>query len=662
MKLPTDLLHACSTSAQGTTSEARRGVDTTPFDPSREAGSTWHAFGVNTRSMRRVLFLGLFLAGCQSTWGTLLVRIELESDRQTQCVEVTAGTGRAPLAVGRGDKDVLLVAIQESESLTGDVTISVQRFADPDCSRPLGELVRQVGRLSKSHRGSLTFTFRDAPPDSGAPADAGAAPDGGCDLSRCGPVPPCATAPSPCVPDGGCSFPPAPAGTPCDAGLCDGRGTCRPPCAVLEEGASCDDGLTCTVDHCTAGACVGLCIDAPPQCQRLVPACAADAGACDHVALPNDTTCALPELDGGRARCRDGRCERTLPFPPANLDDSVSAFPLPLGAWEVTPGCTVVIDTSTSPPSSLDGGWCAAERPAIAVTHLAADGGEAAILSMSSLTLGAGAAVHVVGTRPVVLVVLDDATIDGLLSVAPWEGHAPAGSGPPECTQAHAEVDAARGWGGGGGAYGAQAGTGGAPDGGTPGGGAWGMTGLLEPLRGGCPGGTSADGGSGGLGGGALQLSVGGHLLVADGGILSASGGGGQGGPLFSFSPRGGGGGGSGGAILLEASVLTQVGFVTANGGGGGEGSDGALAGANGTNGALDASSAAPGGASVLPAGGAGGIGGARLSKGGGAGSRSLLLLSGGGGGGSVGRIRLRAHQATLDDTRLSGQLRIETD
>lgn len=234
-------------------------------------------------------------------------------------------------------------------------------------------------------------------------------------------------------------------------------------------------------------------------------------------------------------------------------------------------------------------------------------------------------------------------------------GLAPAGSNPQECTQHNANVDALFSSGAGGAAFGASAGSGGLPlDAGGVGGKSWG-DGSLEPLRGGCRGGTSLNGGTGGRGGGAIQLSVAGRLLIADSGSITASGGGGRGGPS---RLHGGGGGGSGGAVLLEAGVLIQLGFVTANGGGGGEGSD-AVTGAPGADGALESLDPAPGGSTS--SGGAGGVGGAGASKGGTNGLSTSL--SGGGGGGSVGRIRLRAMDAAGSQTtieRLSGQLRLE--
>ncbi len=602
----------------------------------------------------------LFLVGCQSTWGTLLVRIELPSDVVTQCVSITAGLGRPRVTVARNGKSVLLVGVSETADLSGTVTFSVLRYAREDCSVPVGTSQQKTVTLAHDRNETLTFAFdddggpeldggADGGPDGGPSGDGGV--DGGCELARCVAPPECSAAAVSCLGDGGCVYPPAARGTACDGGLCDGARLCRPPCLVLSDGALCDDGLSCTSDHCAGGSCVGACLNAPPPCQRVMPVCA-EAAACQLESLPDNTLCDRGDLDGGRQACRTGQCEQALPFAPRNLDDLLTAYPAPSGPWHLVRGCITVIDTGLSPPAPLDGGWCSASGPSAAARPLARDGGEAAIFSMSGLDIPEGTAVHFVGGRPVVMVIVGDATIAGVVSVAPTMGLAPAGSDPAECASPNAHLDGHSPWGGGGAGYGASAGAGGSTmDAGGLGGASWG-DGSLEPLRGGCRGGNGSGPQTGGLGGGALQLSVGGQLLIADSGVVTASGGGGRGGPLVC----GGGGGGSGGAILLEADVLFQWGFVTTNGGGGSEGSD-FDGGAPGDDGAMASALPAAGGAS--DAGGTGGPGGAGASLGGAAGHSTSL--SGGGGGGAVGRIRFKVTNSTVSKTtteRVSGQLR----
>jgi hypothetical protein len=98
----------------------------------------------------------------------------------------------------------------------------------------------------------------------------------------------------------------------------------------------------------------------------------------------------------------------------------------------------------------------------------------------------------------------------------------------------------------------------------------------LVPLAGGSggAGGTDVPGagsspGDGGGGGGAVQLSAGGHIWISAPGGVTVAGDGGR-----ETRSGGGSGGGAGGAILLEA-VEIQIGtaaFLAANGGGGGGG------------------------------------------------------------------------------------------
>lgn len=200
------------------------------------------------RPLPLFLLLELLLVGCQSTWGTLLVRIELPADVVTQCVSVTAGVGRPPLLVPRNGKNLLLVAINESADLTGDVAITLLRYAREDCSVPVGTSQRKTALLTLNRQVTLTFTFDDGggPETVDGGIDGGS--DGGCELTRCPAPPACGLMAVSCLGDGGCEYSAAPKGTGCDGGLCDGTGNCRFQCQVLDEGAPCDDGLACTRD------------------------------------------------------------------------------------------------------------------------------------------------------------------------------------------------------------------------------------------------------------------------------------------------------------------------------------------------------------------------------------------------------------------------------
>ncbi len=160
---------------------------------------------------------------------------------------------------------------------------------------------------------------------------------------------------------------------------------------------------------------------------------------------------------------------------------------------------------------------------------------------------------------------------------------------------------------------------------------------LLTPLAGGCRGG---DGGSstmtGGMAGGAIQISARTRIRITSG-TVQANGGGGLAGSAAS-GQGGGGGGGSGGGMLLEsAEIKLMLAKLCANGGGGGgsqPGGEGLMS--NCTN------AAAGGGGTGLA--NIGGNGATALS--GAVDGRPGLgtptpAQGGGGGGGGLGRIRL---------------------
>jgi hypothetical protein len=598
---------------------------------------------------RLALLCGLCLAAlpaCQRTWGSLLVVIDLSADTRTRCVGVTldAGAGRAPIHVQRAEGQARLkVGVGQDPELTGALTVTVQRFLDAACQVALGPPESQPARLELGLHQALTFTFldevRDGGPDGGLDAgpdlgDAGS--DGGLDAGCDCPAPACALGMPSCLTDGGCGFALLDAGAPCAGGLCTALGACRPPCEVLGEGSPCDDGLTCTGgDRCLAGECRGTCLN-DPACRALSATCAS-ATECASVPRADGTACTL---DAGAAACLAGACVRALPFPPANLGSPLLGYPYPSGAWEVAPGCEAVLDTGLATPGPVDGGWCSGVAPSAGVGQLPDGGGEVAIFAATSLRVGVDGGLHFVGARPAIVVVLGDATIDGLVSAGATLGQAPAGSQPAACAAQEGGLDAVDGGGGGGAGFGASGGRGAGP-GGQPS-----ASASLEPLRGGCAGG----GADGGAGGGALQLSVGGQLLIGDGGVITVSGGGGAGG-----SPgRGGGGGGSGGALLLEASLLVHLGSLTCNGGAGGEGGSATLAGAPGARGAADSVDPAVGGSSGR--GGPGGAGGGRLAPDGQDGTPGDGGAGGGGGGGAVGRVTLKSlATCTVTPARLSG-------
>ncbi len=269
--------------------------------------------------------------------------------------------------------------------------------------------------------------------------------------------------------------------------------------------------------------------------------------------------------------------------------------------------------------------------------------GGACVCRADTLALGD---LRVTGSRPLVLLVRDRATVSGVLDLSGVGSVPGAGSSPSDSAGGSSLAGAP------GGSHAMVGGSGGGASAGThyPAAVAYG-TATLSPLQAGTSG-DSYGSTPGGGGGGALQLSAGVELTVT--GSVRANGGGGAAGTSSSL---GGGGGGSGGALLLEAPALRVSGGLYANGGGGGgAGRNGDGSGTRGEDGRAGLSPASGGygedghGCALggYTSGGNGGSGGA-LSAGPGAGSTGdsvtncfqTARVGGGGGGGAPGRIRL---------------------
>ena len=448
------------------------------------------------------------------------------------------------------------------------------------------------------------------------------------------------------------------------------------------------NGYACTSDDecmaryaCSAGVCVQGGVSAPLQHideDAGAPTSATRCGdghvdrgeACDDGnAADGDGCTAGCVLEV--AECTDASAPCGAPFAYAPSHFEPIAVP-PTGALALACGVTL-FDTDTLAFANLCAGSAAPAAHMLAQPY----GSDIVVLSVTSLAIAAGSTLRAVGARPLVVAVFGDARLDGALDVAAQGATTAAGSG-VACASGvglpgtdAASTDETGGGGGGGGFVGAGA-TGG--NGGNHGfGGSGGPARGDEELRvliGGCAGasggkGKDVAGGRPGAGGGALQLSASGDVVIA--GIVSASGGGGGGGG----SGGGGGGGGSGGAVLVESArlVLHATARVTANGGAGGEGGGAGLTGADGIDGARDGDVAATGGHGTSAVGGNGGTGSAADLVVGTNGANGGMLRSapsgdlsggGGGGGGGAGRIRLVPHGDcdVDDDARVSPQAR----
>ncbi|MDP1822052.1 MAG: hypothetical protein Q8L48_02375 [Archangium sp.] len=604
---------------------------------------------------RRALAVLLLLAGCSSPLGRVRVTVVFENDTRTQCIKASArnesggaAVNSNPAAIAREGKDTLVIGLGETPDLLGTVSVTVSRFASADCTgTAISSQTKTTEIIHNAPTAMLEFRFGDGAGDGGVDGgvDAGTGDggaDAGCNPSACLNTPgECEVAPATgCASDGGCRFGFLPAQTMCSTGVCNTMGACiSNVCAVFDAGATCSDGLDCTpTSQCVSGVCQGTCAQAP-ECNIV-----AQPLTCD---LVTPTTCALrPTGDfsecggaGSGKQCLDGGCLPWLPFIPINFVNTLATTPYPSAPWTLSSPdggiCDTIIDTSGS-TASLSQGECGSP----VLTSTVNDAGVMVITALD-LDVGPGARLQFIGSKPVQLVVIGNASIRGVVSVAPLlGGQQPAGTNPAACNAAQAG-DANR-KGGGGGGFGDNGGAGGES------GGAGGTaSAMVTPLRGGCVGGAGfrpSGTSPGGTGGGALELIVTGAITMP-GGVVTASGGGGTQGLVDN---EGAGGGGSGGTVILFATTINLTGgAVTANGGGGGEGGDNAGAGVPGALGPIQSISAAPAADGPTGGGGVGGVGGATgQANGGNGGPGGGSGRGGGGGGGSVGVVYVRSHMS----------------
>jgi hypothetical protein len=258
--------------------------------------------------------------------------------------------------------------------------------------------------------------------------------------------------------------------------------------------------------------------------------------------------------------------------------------------------------------------------------------------------------VHVIGSKPLVLVATNVIEISGTLDAASHRGLASpyttafvgAGANPGGDACNAGTPPVASGGAGGGGAGGtltAPGGNGGnSKNGGGTEGGTAGTAPTIMGLRGGCRGQDGINGtpGLGGNGGGALYLIAKTEIRIS--GQINASG---EGGHPGDTGFGGGGGGGSGGMLGFDAPTIMNNGAVYANGGGGGEGSGMVTEGAPGQEATNENQAPASQSFSNGGVGGAGGAGGPGTGPANGSAGESVDGFGGGGGGGGTGLIKV---------------------
>ena len=237
---------------------------------------------------------------------------------------------------------------------------------------------------------------------------------------------------------GACEYNPLPNTTPCDDGQlctegdkCNGNGTCvgtqkvcnTPPgqcyaatgtCDNLSGGcsyapkstsASCNDGKDCTSpDACDgAGACASTFnCPAPSICKETIPACTMD-GKCQFQAAAGQVGKACREA-GKAGTCQaNGDC-KPLEFNYTVTDnfDPVAIASNPIDDLDIS--CDATFDSSGTPSWTLTTAGCFTPP-----THVVTAGG-VVVIPVRHLTVNAP--LRLVGSRPVVLAVYGDATLN----------------------------------------------------------------------------------------------------------------------------------------------------------------------------------------------------------------------------------------------------------
>ena len=353
----------------------------------------------------------------------------------------------------------------------------------------------------------------------------------------------------------------------------------------------------------------------------------------------------------------DGDCAWTAQWEPFHFDPC--DLDIPTGPAIMSANSIYRIDTSVNEPALTDEMDAELENVTIQIVTPDAGGPEAVLLVFESLTIEKDATLRAVSgstatARPLIIVALSDIAVAGVIDVSSDRSPLTLGAGGtgPHCsggaTGSNGGAGPATG-GGGGGGFGGTGGAGGrvALSGGR---GGSQVDNPPDTVRGGCRGGHGKDPGGMdidyGVGGGAVQLSAGGRILVS--GLIDAGGSGGTGANMVALA--GGGGGGSGGYIGFDAPTVVFLadGVVVANGGGGGGGAP--------DNPSSPAESGKDGQQLPVAADGGGGTGVARGGDGGhgpvpnGLGGEEPQDGGKGGGGGGVGYIVI-AEDVEFDNT-----------
>ncbi len=264
----------------------------------------------------------------------------------------------------------------------------------------------------------------------------------------------------------------------------------------------------------------------------------------------------------------DLNVDHTLSFEPSNVDVEAPLDPLRDVRFKGD-SCEhyAEINTDTCSVTCIEDVHCTIATQS--------DGLEIAVIFANAFEIENNVQVSIKGQRALVIVAFDRVDIFGTLfafdNISTHSGFtggfsSTSKSGPHNGSGLGGGLASFGNGGAGGGGFCGRGGNGGVGDEGSlpegQGGGAYGNPEII-PLQGGSAGG-KRNYGSGGAGGGAVQIISKKAILVGAVGAIHMPGNGGE--------ANSGGGGGAGGAILLEAPEVTIDGVLAVNGGGGGSG------------------------------------------------------------------------------------------
>ena len=393
--------------------------------------------------------------------------------------------------------------------------------------------------------------------------------------------------------------------------------------------------------HAVVGGALALAACYRPAVESCQYACDDDGGCPAGLACNAARMCAATATatcdgspDGGRPDGGGGDGGLAC-WTAANIDLPCSYFGS-AGPVDWTLGSGIL---ELEPSCATTAGTCGVPVPVVLTAQH--DGSAVLVIAADHVSIPANASLFLEPGPPVVILAYGGADIAGtIFANAVDQNGDPQAMWASGCPSTMSTIPGAGGGGGGGGFGEPGAGSGGAGPGGMLGGPAGEPFGAsLQPLVGGCPGGDTPTT-TGGHGGGVLELSSRGDIVVS--GVLNAPGGGGRstqnaGSNENGTGPYGGGGGGAGGGILLDGATVTieDGADVCANGGGGGAGGFGQAGDSDECGSRLAPTGGAPGVNLTGGAGGNGAIAAAAATDGDNNGN------GGGGGGGATGRIVL---------------------